>query len=80
MTAILTLATFVGAMFVARRDPFASKFLLVSALLIHAWRGSELVRILWVTSSDGPRGRDDMANLITVGRISALSSSPDLLW
>jgi hypothetical protein len=47
MTAVLTLATFVGAMFVARRDPFASKFLLVSALLIHALAWIGLVRILW---------------------------------
>jgi hypothetical protein len=47
MTAMLTLATFVGALFVSRRDPFAARFLLVSVLLIHmlAWIG--LVRILW---------------------------------
>jgi len=47
MTAILTLATFVGAMFVARRDPFASKFLLVFALLIHALAWIGLFAILW---------------------------------
>jgi hypothetical protein len=47
MTAMLTLASFVGAMFVARRDPFASRFLLVAALLIHALAWIGLVRILW---------------------------------
>jgi hypothetical protein len=47
MTAMLTLGTFAGALFVARRDPFASRFLLLSVLLIHALAWIGLVRILW---------------------------------
>jgi hypothetical protein len=47
MTAMLTIASFAGALFVARRDPFASRFLLVSALLIHALAWIGLIRILW---------------------------------
>jgi hypothetical protein len=47
MTAMLTAGSLIGALFVGRRDPFAARFLAVSALLIHllAWIG--LVRILW---------------------------------
>jgi hypothetical protein len=47
MTAMLTIGSLVGALFVGRRDPFAARFLAGSALLIHllAWIG--LVRILW---------------------------------
>ncbi|HKG25968.1 MAG TPA: hypothetical protein VKB09_09990 [Thermomicrobiales bacterium] len=47
MTAMLTLANLIGALFFGRRDPFAARFLVAAALLIHllAWVG--LVRILW---------------------------------
>jgi hypothetical protein len=47
MTAMLTLGSLIGALFVGRRDAFAARFLAGSALLIHllAWIG--LVRILW---------------------------------
>ncbi|MEA2522999.1 MAG: hypothetical protein QOF73_226 [Thermomicrobiales bacterium] len=47
MTAMLTLASFAGALFVGRRDPFAARFLLGAALFIHvlAWVG--LVRVIW---------------------------------
>lgn len=47
MTAMLTLAILIGALVLARRDPFASRFLLVSAFLIHALAWIGLVRILW---------------------------------
>lgn len=47
MTAMLTLGNLIGALFVGRRDPFAARFLVGAALLVHllAWIG--LVRILW---------------------------------
>ncbi len=47
MTAMVTLGSLIGALFIGRRDPFAARFLAVSVLLIHllAWIG--LVRILW---------------------------------
>jgi hypothetical protein len=46
-TAMLSVASLITAAFLARRDPFAARFLVAGSLLVHvlAWLG--LIRLLW---------------------------------